>query len=279
MIGAKGRFAVALASTTLIHAALIVPLLQTKPARQQTRCSTVEVAIVDFPAEKTKKALPNQKPPKKEAPESRMKPQEKPETVSEPKKVSKPNAAAKPKSVPKPKAAVEPQKASRKQTPLKTVPLKPVARNNAPRPVAPAPRNMPLEPSLTKVPTTPETEPPTEKNTHHVQHNKTPSDTTRAQRAFEARENYLGRLRRQIQSHLRYPMSARRLKLEGESLLRFSILGDGSVSALRLDRSSGHAILDRRALATVESAGPFEAPPEGGTIDVVLPVNFSLDQG
>jgi periplasmic protein TonB len=43
----------------------------------------------------------------------------------------------------------------------------------------------------------------------------------------------------------------------------FSVGANGGVSAIRIARSSGYAVLDEAALATVQRAAPFPAIPAG----------------
>ncbi len=70
-----------------------------------------------------------------------------------------------------------------------------------------------------------------------------------------------------------YPPEAIALGLQGEVLVLMIIDHSGSVSAARVERSSGHAILDQAALRAVRALRslPADAPQEA-----VLPVRFSL---
>lgn len=70
-----------------------------------------------------------------------------------------------------------------------------------------------------------------------------------------------------------YPPEAIALGLQGEVLVLMIIDQSGSVSAARVERSSGHAILDQAALRAVRALRslPADAPQEA-----VLPVRFSL---
>lgn len=92
-------------------------------------------------------------------------------------------------------------------------------------------------------------------------------------------ENYLFRVREKIEENLRYPSLAKRLKLEGESIVAFEILDDGSVreSSLRIKNSSGHKSLDEKATETIIGVSPFEAPPKG-KMAIILPVVFKLNR-
>ncbi|MDD3476752.1 MAG: TonB family protein [Sulfurimonas sp.] len=90
-------------------------------------------------------------------------------------------------------------------------------------------------------------------------------------------EAYLFKVRAKIQENLRYPSLARRLKLEGESVVGFEILDNGGVveSSCEVKKSSGHKTLDREAIETILSVLPFEAPPSG-KISIIVPVAFNL---
>lgn len=90
-------------------------------------------------------------------------------------------------------------------------------------------------------------------------------------------EAYLFKVRAKIQENLRYPSLARRLKLEGESVVGFEILDNGGVveSSCEIKKSSGHKTLDREAIETILSVLPFEAPPSG-KISIIVPVAFNL---
>lgn len=90
-------------------------------------------------------------------------------------------------------------------------------------------------------------------------------------------ERYLFKVREKIQENLRYPPLAKRLRLDGESIVEFKILDDGGVdeSSCEIKKSSGHKTLDRQAIETILSVLPFEAPPDG-SISIVVPVAFNL---
>ncbi|HEX6736345.1 MAG TPA: energy transducer TonB [Azonexus sp.] len=83
---------------------------------------------------------------------------------------------------------------------------------------------------------------------------------------------------RQFSQQLRrgefYPAEAIVRGLEGEVLVLLVLAPDGSVAAARVERSSGHRLLDEAALQAVRALRslPADAPRE-----TVLPVRFRLD--
>lgn len=70
--------------------------------------------------------------------------------------------------------------------------------------------------------------------------------------------NYPGMIMRHL-SRVPRPRADRR----GEALVEFTIADGGRLAAVRVVRSSGSSHLDRAALAMVQRASPFPAPPRG----------------
>jgi protein TonB len=85
-------------------------------------------------------------------------------------------------------------------------------------------------------------------------------------------EERLAQIRERIQAAVAYPPLARLRRLEGVAQVRFSIAVDGSPRDLSVAGSTGHAILDRAALAAVRAASPL--PWVYGLLEV--PVRFEL---
>lgn len=78
---------------------------------------------------------------------------------------------------------------------------------------------------------------------------------------------------RQIVRHLLYPPEAIAQGLEGETLVMLFFDDDGRALTARVERSSGHAILDD---AAVRAARQVKAVPDGMAREIVLPVRFRL---
>ncbi|MDR0703344.1 MAG: energy transducer TonB [Azoarcus sp.] len=77
-------------------------------------------------------------------------------------------------------------------------------------------------------------------------------------------EDYLAVFRRKIacSASRHYPKAARG-KTYGELVMTVSILADGSIETARIERGSGHKILDNGALDIARKAAPFPPfPPE-----------------
>jgi protein TonB len=75
-----------------------------------------------------------------------------------------------------------------------------------------------------------------------------------------------------------YPRVARQRRLSGQVLLEVSVAADGSVIQVRVKRGSGHGLLDRAALGTVQRWRFVPARRLGKAVaaTVEVPVRFSL---
>ena len=67
--------------------------------------------------------------------------------------------------------------------------------------------------------------------------------------------------------NLNYPEQARRQRLYGRLQLSVSILKDGSVESVEVNKSSGHRILDAAAIRIVNLAAPYSPLPANITTD------------
>jgi protein TonB len=92
------------------------------------------------------------------------------------------------------------------------------------------------------------------------------------------RARYLERnyayIRETIQRGIPYPSIARKMGWQGEVLVVFRILADGSVRDVRVMQGSGHAVLDRGAVEAVRGASPFPRPP--AEAEIITPVVYKL---
>lgn len=95
----------------------------------------------------------------------------------------------------------------------------------------------------------------------------------------EVRRAYLKKNREGIQNLLRgnfhYPPKAREMGWTGKVWVSFLLLLDGSVTELNLEKSSGHALLDRSALATIRGMGRLPRPER--PLRVRLPISYKLN--
>lgn len=78
----------------------------------------------------------------------------------------------------------------------------------------------------------------------------------------------------QLAEHLLYPVEAVNQGLEGEVLVMLFLDASGNVVAARVERGSGHPILDQ---AAVVAARRLRALPASTSMEVLLPVRFRLN--
>lgn len=91
--------------------------------------------------------------------------------------------------------------------------------------------------------------------------------------------DYLALVQAWLERHKEYPRRAQLRRIEGTAVLRFVMDRDGKVLSFRLERGSGHAVLDEAVREMVERASPFPPlPPEilQANLELVVPVSFYL---
>lgn len=100
-----------------------------------------------------------------------------------------------------------------------------------------------------------------------------------AEGASGMRADYELRLRRRLEMYKEYPRRARFRGQEGTASLYLVVARDGRLRDYRIERTSGHSLLDRAALAMAERAQPLPKIPdvmERETLILVVPIEFSL---
>jgi protein TonB len=92
-------------------------------------------------------------------------------------------------------------------------------------------------------------------------------------------DRYRSKLLDSIMAAKRYPLRARRKGIEGETMVTFSVLKGGQIVDIGILEHSGHRILDKAALETLERIGrldpiPFEFAKDRW--DFKIPIRFQL---
>ena len=91
--------------------------------------------------------------------------------------------------------------------------------------------------------------------------------------------NYFAILNAHLARHKEYPPHARSRSQEGVVMLYFAMDANGRITAARVERTSGHELLDQAAVDMAWRAQPLPPiPPELGrsSLELVVPVRFSL---
>lgn len=91
--------------------------------------------------------------------------------------------------------------------------------------------------------------------------------------------DYFTALQAWLERHKEYPRQARLRRQEGTVLLSFTFDRAGRVLGHRIERSSGHAALDREVAAMLVRAQPLPPIPDAMTqarLEITVPVQFAL---
>ncbi len=97
-----------------------------------------------------------------------------------------------------------------------------------------------------------------------------------------ALSGYLREVRRLLEKHKDYPWMARRRNIQGVVMVVFTIAASGQVEVSRINRSSGHDLLDEAAQNTIRRVGRFPPLPadlnrQQLTVEVPLAFRLSND--
>jgi periplasmic protein TonB len=84
---------------------------------------------------------------------------------------------------------------------------------------------------------------------------------------------------KRIEELKRYPMLARANHWEGKVVVQAVIRADGTVGALSVAESSGHALLDEEAMVVMRKASPLRLTHqlEKSQITILVPISYRLE--
>lgn len=94
-----------------------------------------------------------------------------------------------------------------------------------------------------------------------------------------AHRDYVTRLAALLARHKRYPRRAQSRGQEGVGHLYFVVEASGNVRTVRLQKSTGHRLLDKEILALLDRVGRLPPIPDDigvAQLELVVPVNFDL---
>ena len=92
----------------------------------------------------------------------------------------------------------------------------------------------------------------------------------------EKDDPFLAKVKRCIESELRYTRRARQLRLEGTVTVQFVVRKDGSMDAFEIHTSSGQVMLDNMAKRAVESAQAHWGQPQNA-VRLRIPLRYELN--
>jgi periplasmic protein TonB len=88
--------------------------------------------------------------------------------------------------------------------------------------------------------------------------------------------NYRGLVSAHLRRYQQYPAAARSSGAAGSGAVTFSFAASGSVTSVRIAKSTGAAVLDQEILAMVRRASPFPPAPDGRPQTFTVPLHFTM---
>ncbi|MBA3016071.1 MAG: TonB family protein [Proteobacteria bacterium] len=99
--------------------------------------------------------------------------------------------------------------------------------------------------------------------------------TGTAQTAEERwRQEHFDFIKEAIRKNMTYPVIARKNGWQGRVLVSFVICQDGQVKDIRIEKSSGFALLDKNSVSIIKQSAPFPNPPVQATL--IVPIDYTL---
>jgi protein TonB len=93
------------------------------------------------------------------------------------------------------------------------------------------------------------------------------------------RRNYFASIRASVEQRKEYPLLARRKKLEGTVVARFTLSRNGRLQNVEIAKSSNESILDNAAVNAIKSVQLFHPAPlevKGENIQIEVPLTFRI---
>ncbi|KXV76788.1 energy transducer TonB [Acetobacter cerevisiae] len=108
-----------------------------------------------------------------------------------------------------------------------------------------------------------------------------PAPGASSSHASQSPTTWQGALLARLERYKRYPAEAMADHQEGVPMLHFAMDRHGHVLSARIQRGSGHTLLDQEALALVRRAEPLPSPPDsvaGDPVVLTVPIEFYMEQ-
>lgn len=196
------------------------------------------------------------------------------ELAEKPVQGAKEEPQVEPREEPKPLAQEEPKPLIKAEAPPEPQPQPELA-------ATPEPKKEPVVETVKEEPKPVARKPVKETGKAKKQRIATASDPSVAANSIgrgrsDADHNYRGAVLAHLSRHKQFPAEARSRGEAGTASVTFTISGSGSVTSVRLARSSGSSSLDQEVQAMVRRASPFPPPPSGQSMSFTAPINFNL---
>jgi len=93
---------------------------------------------------------------------------------------------------------------------------------------------------------------------------------------------YAGVIKTRIADNWDYPAEARLSLLEGEVMVVFSLVRDGGMTQVKIEKSSGYDVLDKEVLRAIKASLPFPSFPDSikvNRLNIKARFNYQLTSG
>lgn len=247
----------------IIHGLIFSALYFINKKPEEKKEKVITLTLENLPKEKEKPSINQEKTVEKITPKPKLeptKPQVKKEETVVPKTVPKPNLEEKSvsppqpteKTTPKPEETPSPQKETTK--PQTTEPQSQPNTNTKP---SQPPQPQPIDISKGR-----------------------PDSFKQPEKKEEDIDGYLKELIRYLNQQARekdlYPPIAKRLKIEGQVIVRVTINEDGTIdeNSIKIVDPSGYNVLDKGAIEILKKLQPYKKPPKRITVEI--PIVFQI---
>lgn len=228
----------------------------------------VEKPVPEPAAEPVAEPVEEMTPPEPEPePVEEVAPEPEPAPVVEPKPEPKPDPKPEPKPEPVKKAVPKPEKPVQKPKPVEKPVQKPVQKPAA-KPAEPAKPQAAETAAAPGVPSPAAAAPAPAASASDAGGIATLVDG-------QSVDPFLSEVKRLVERSLEYPRRARMLKLQGSSVLQFTVAADGALSDLTVYGSAGHKELDQAAMRAVKRASKRWTAP-GKAVRLRFPIRFEI---
>ncbi len=103
--------------------------------------------------------------------------------------------------------------------------------------------------------------------------------TAKRDSAAQKKKRYYALVYAAIAANKRYPKKAIRFHQEGSVRVRFTVDGDGTITAFRIVAASGVRSLDKATRKLFEHLKKFQPPPEGTDLPLEMTINIKYTLG
>lgn len=101
-----------------------------------------------------------------------------------------------------------------------------------------------------------------------------------AKRQDQYLNEYISYTNRTIQEKKFYPKTAKNMRIEGNCILKLTILSSGEIANIKVVERSYFSIFDKSALKIIEMIGSFKAFPQSlkrETVTLQIPIKYTLE--